>query len=150
MNIIFSKKSSFIVMMIVLMMTFTSCSIKDLSIGKKSTQKAEYIITLSGKVKESGVISYAGYEMNVYKNPASNPCGDCKYQPISVYVGADANQIAKAIGSAVKRANDKWIVKEVKGGKVTLEEKTKGQTDKPETPSAPSGITITGEYQSTN
>lgn len=113
---------------------------------KKPTEKATYTLKLSGKVNESGVINYAGYEMNVYKNLASNPCGTCADQPVSVYAGTSAEDVAKAIGKATTRADDIWKVKEIKGGTIVFEEKTIGQSKVPGKPSAPAGLSISGEY----
>ena len=67
------------------------------------TVKATYEIEVSGTVAESGVIDYAGLAMNVYQDLASNPCGTCPDQPVSVYVGADAAEIAAAMADVYKR-----------------------------------------------
>lgn len=112
----------------------------------KPTQKGEYILTLSGKVSEAGVISYAGYEMNVYKDYASNPCGDCAYQPVSVYAGAGADEIVQAMAKAVTRADDVWTVQKAQDNTLILKEKTPGEGKETAEPSAPAGLEIKGEY----
>ena len=56
------------------------------------------------------MISYLGYEMNVYEDEASNPCGDCAYQPVSFYVGADGTEVAEKLSEAITRADDVWEV----------------------------------------
>lgn len=111
------------------------------------THNAEYIIDLQGELKEDGVITFAGYDMNVYFNQASNPCGSCESQPVSVYVGAKADEVAKAIGESIERSDDLWSVKEISGTKLILQEKEAGSAEKPDDPNAPSGLTITGTFQ---
>lgn len=113
--------------------------------GCGSNEPAVYTIHLSGAVEEAGVISYAGYEMNVYKDYASNSCGDCAEQPVSVYAGADAAEVADAISRAITRADDIWTVVEQTDDTVVLEEKVAGTAGKFDAPSAPAGLTITGE-----
>lgn len=112
---------------------------------KNSSEKMEYKLTVTGETQESGVISYLGYEMNVYKNLAGNPCGDCADQPVSVYVGTEAKDVVDAIVQAVERADDIWKVKEQTDSEIILIEKEAGTADKPESPSAPEGLDITGE-----
>ena len=116
-----------------------------LSVSCDTDKKEEYKIIVSGEVKESGVIAYLGYEMNVYKDLASNPCGTCADQPISVYVGVSAEDIVDAIGKAIIRADDIWTVEEQSGNEITLIEKEAGTADKTEKPTAPKGLTIEGE-----
>lgn len=72
--------------------------------GQKEEKKAVYEITAEGSAQESGVIAFAGLEMNVYQDPASNPCGDCPDQPVSIYVGTDTPETVEAMAEAVRRA----------------------------------------------
>lgn len=113
---------------------------------KKLTQKGVYTLLISGEVKQAGVIDYAGYEMNVYKDFSTNPCGDCTKQPVSVYAGTNAKDVILSIAKAVKRADDIWEVQSVTSNKIVLIEKKIGSTKKPDNPSAPSGLSISGEY----
>ncbi len=106
------------------------------------TVKATYELELQGAVEESGVISYAGLEMNVYKNINSNPCGSCAAQPVSVYAGATDVEVAKAMAEAITRADDIGTVKELDGSRLLLEEKNIGEATKPEAPEAPAGLTV--------
>lgn len=106
--------------------------------------KQVYRLELAGAVKSPGVIDYAGLEMNVYKDEASNPCGDCADQPVSVYVGADAEEVAAALAAAITRADDIWQVKELAGGTLVLEEKDAGSAGDILAPAAPDGLSITG------
>ncbi len=111
-----------------------------------SDTKAEYILELSGTLEESGVLSYAGYDMNVYEDQASNPCGDCEYQPVSVLKGYTAEQVTEAIIEAIERADDLWEVESSTDTSVTLIEKEAGTCEEPDDPEAPEGLTITGTY----
>ena len=107
---------------------------------------AVYQLELSGQVEKSGVIDYAGLSMNVYQDAASNPCGDCADQPVSVYVGATAEQVSQAMAEAIERADDIWQVTEVDGGILLLQEKTPGQAEQPDAPAAPAGLEISGQF----
>lgn len=132
---------------VVLLLLLTGCQ----QSGKEAkasdfSEKATYTLTLSGALEEAGYISYAGYEMNVYEDQASNPCGDCELQPVSVLKGADAKEVAQAIVNAVEKQDTTWDVKESTDTTVTLIEKKAGDTTEPEAPEAPAGLTITGEY----
>ena len=62
-------------------------ALSHLGMRSERGEKAVYEITAEGSAQESGVIAFAGLEMNVYQDPASNPCGDCPDQPVSIYVG---------------------------------------------------------------
>lgn len=117
---------------------FTACG--------KHTVKAEYEIEISGTVEESGIIDYAGLAMNVYKDLASNPCGTCPNQPVSVYVGASAEEIVKAMSQAVTKADDIWIVKECNGNILLLQEKEIDTAEEPEILEGPNGITLKGAF----
>ena len=59
--------------------------------------KAEYTVTVSGDSVQEGVITILDYSINVYKDEASNSCGDCEKQPVHLYAGADAEDVAEAI-----------------------------------------------------
>ena len=71
------------------------------SCGQEKNEKAVYTITAEGSAEESGVITFAGMDMNVYRDPASNPCGDCPDQPVSIYVGTGAEDTIAAMAEAV-------------------------------------------------
>jgi hypothetical protein len=109
---------------------------------------AEYTITVKGSAQESGVIEYAGLEMNVYQDQASNPCGDCPDQPVSIYVGTSADDTAKSMSEAVTRADDVWEVESCRGGVLKLKEKedSAGTNEKEPELSAPKGLTLTGDF----
>lgn len=116
------------------------------SCGQEKNEKAIYTITAQGAAQESGVITFAGMDMNVYRDQASNPCGDCPDQPVSIYVGTDAEDTIASMAEAVERADDIWEVTESSGTKLVLQEKTAGSvTEEPEL-SAPAGLTLTGEF----
>jgi hypothetical protein len=106
-----------------------------------------YVIQAEGVAAESGVVCYAGLEMNVYQDFASNPCGDCEDQPVSVYAGADAEEVVEAMAEAVERADDLWRVKEASGGVLVLEEKTPGSVQEDPELSGVEGLKLTGEFQ---
>ena len=84
--------------------------------------------------------------MNVYQDQASNPCGDCPDQPVSIYVGTGTAETVEAMAEAVRRADDIWEVTETTDSSLTLKEKTPGSvTEEPEL-SAPEGLTLTGSF----
>jgi hypothetical protein len=116
------------------------------SCGRTPAEKAEYLLELKGSVAEAGVIEYAGLGMNVYRDFRSNPCGDCPDQPVSVYVGATAEEVAGAMAEAVERADDMWSVKELKGAVLLLEEKEIAKAKEPAVPAAPKGLNIHGTF----
>lgn len=122
------------------------CCLSLLAACGEHTVKATYEIDITGAVAESGVIDYAGLAMNVYQDLASNPCGTCPDQPVSVYAGAQAEEIAKAMSEAVTRANDIWAVKEQNGGRLILEEKEIDTAIEPEILAGPSGIMLQGDF----
>ena len=111
---------------------------------------AEYTITVKGSAAEAGVIQYAGLEMNVYQDQASNPCGDCPDQPVSIYVGTDAAETAKAMAEAVSRADDIWEVESCSDGVLILKEKEEesGTINREPELSAPEGLELTGDFRS--
>lgn len=94
--------------------------------GCGSKDALEYKLTIEGSAKASGVISFLEYEINVYKDEADNSCGDCADQPVHLYMGASAEDAARAVADAVTRADDLWEVKSVENGTVVLQEKTAG------------------------
>ncbi|MBO4291189.1 MAG: hypothetical protein J5898_04710 [Lachnospiraceae bacterium] len=115
-------------------------------LGGCRTSAVEYTITVKGSAGEAGVIRYAGLEMNVYQDPASNPCGDCPDQPVSIYVGTDAGKTAEAMAEAIRRADDIWEVKSCSQGILILTEKEPGTVKEEPLLSAPQGLELTGEY----
>ena len=115
-------------------------------LGGCRTSAAEYTITVKGSAGEAGVIRYAGLEMNVYQDPASNPCGDCPDQPVSIYVGTDAGKTAEAMAEAIRRADDIWEVKSCSQGILILTEKEPGTITEEPLLSAPQGLELTGDY----
>lgn len=110
---------------------------------------AEYTITVSGRAEESGVIEYAGLEMNVYQDQASNPCGDCPDQPVSIYVGASASDTAEAMAEAIRRADDVWKVESCSHGVLVLKEKKSeaGSTEREPALSSPEGLKLSGDFK---
>ncbi len=118
--------------------------------GCGGVKTAQYTITAEGATTESGVIEYAGLEMNVYKDKASNPCGDCPDQPVSIYAGTSAEDTISAMAEAVERADDIWSVSSVDGATLVLIEKTPGtisEDDEEPELSAPAGLTLTGRLE---
>lgn len=122
-------------------------SLLQVGCGKKLTEKATYIIAVKGTVEEAGVIEFAGYEMNVYKDLAANSCGTCDDQPVSIYVGAEEQDVLEAIEKLIERTDDIWIIKGKDSNSIVLEEKTIGEAEKPKNISAPKGLTLKGEYK---
>lgn len=118
--------------------------------GCGGVKTAQYTVTAEGAAAESGVIEYAGLEMNVYKDKASNPCGDCPDQPVSIYAGTSAEDTISAMAEAVERADDVWHVSSVDGNVLILTEKTPGTIkegeEEPEL-SAPEGLKLTGKLE---
>jgi hypothetical protein len=106
-----------------------------------------YVIRAEGVAAASGVLCYAGLEMNVYQDFAANPCGDCEDQPVSIYAGADAGEVVAAMAEAVGRADDLWLVKDVDGQTLVLEEKTPGSVSEEPELSGVEGLRLEGELQ---
>ena len=106
--------------------------------------KAEYTVTASGDSVQEGVITVLDYSINVYKDEASNSCGDCEKQPVHLYAGADAEDVAEAIKDVVERADDLWEVVSCEGATVVLREKEAGTVESIGPLSAPDGITLKG------
>ena len=106
--------------------------------------KAEYTVTVSGDSVQEGVITVLDYSINVYKDEASNSCGDCEKQPVHLYAGADAEDVAEAIKDVVERADDLWEVVSCEGMTVVLREKEAGTVESIGPLSAPDGITLKG------
>lgn len=103
---------------------------------------AEYQITVEGTLEEAGVLSYLGYDINVYEDPSSNPCGDCTLQPVHLFIGDSAGEAVKAIRESVERADDLWTVKSAEKNTIILQEKTAGSVTQVSAPSAPKGLTL--------
>lgn len=103
---------------------------------------AEYQITVKGKLTEPGVLSYLGYDINVYQDQASNPCGTCTLQPVHLFVGDSSQDVVKAIKESVERADDLWTVKKTGKDQIILQEKTAGSVDQVSAPSTPGGLTV--------
>lgn len=129
------KKSALLILAVVFILSASACG----------SESAKYTITLSGVLSEPGVISYAGYEMNVYQDAASISCGDCPDQPVSVCVGATAEEVAQAISQSVERADDIWTVESVSGNVVVLKGDKDDARNLP-SPSAPPGLIIEGAF----
>lgn len=106
-------------------------------------QALEYEITVEGEATAPGTISFLDYDINVYKDLASNSCGTCADQPVHLYVGASADDAAQAIADAVTRADDLWEVVSCESGVVLLREKTPGSVEEIPPLTAPEGLEIT-------
>ncbi|MDR3363364.1 MAG: ABC transporter substrate-binding protein [Clostridiales Family XIII bacterium] len=113
---------------------------------------ADYRIEVEGALSEPGVITYLGHTMNVYKDQASNPCGDCALQPVSVFVGDGAAAVAAAIGDALENdfGGAGWALAAIDGGSLTLKRADSGGIGAgaaaPGAPTAPAGLTIKGGF----
>lgn len=112
----------------------------------RTNEKALYVITASGSPEKSGVIEYAGLTMNVYADEASNPCGDCPDQPVSICVGAGCDETVKAMAEAVNGADDIWKVLSSDGSTLVLEEKAAGSVKDAPALDAPEGLELSGRF----
>lgn len=101
----------------------------------------EYEVSVEGTAEAPGTITFLDYSINVYKDLASNSCGDCEDQPVHLYVGADAEEAAQAIADCVTRADDLWEVVSCEDGVVLLREKTAGSVEEVPALSVPEGLT---------
>ena len=112
------------------------------------TNSGIYTITVTGTLKEQGVVTYLGHTMNVYLDQASNPCGDCEKQPVSLFVGDDDKAVAAAIARAleVDFGNTEWKVVETDGATLRIERT--GGSGFVSPPSAPAGLEIKGGFGS--
>lgn len=110
--------------------------------GSESNKNITYELTVDGTITASGTVSFLDYDINVYQDEASNPCGTCADQPVHLYVGADAEETAQAIAEAVTRADDLWEVESCEGSTVVLKEKTAGSVEEIPAVTAPEGIKI--------
>ncbi len=119
-------------MIILLLIGLTGCKNRSL----------EYEITVKGEASAPGVITFLDYSINVYQDLASNSCGDCELQPVHLYVGADAQEVAQAIADCVERADDLWEVADCGEGVVSLREKTAGSVEEIPALTAPEGLEI--------
>lgn len=131
-----------------LLLLLTLCAL--LFISACSSAGTVYKIEIEGEISEAGVISYLGYTMNVYKDVASNPCGDCDDQPISVYVGDNNETVAAALKQAVTIdfVDGDWVFDSLDGNTVTFRiaegiDIKKADVDPP---SAPAGLSIKGGF----
>ena len=91
-----------------------------------------YELTITGTAESAGLVSFLDYAINVYKDEASNSCGDCEDQPPHLYVGATAEEAVEQIIEAVERADNIWEVESVDGTTVTLIEKEAGTVSEDE------------------
>ena len=108
----------------------------------------EYRVEIEGEIEAPGVITYLGHVMNVYKDQASNPCGDCVDQPVSVFVGDSAETVAAAIKKALVEdfAFGDWEVVSLDGTTLTVAPAQGVRPGKPEPPAAPAGLSIRGGF----
>ena len=109
------------------------------------SEKLEYEISAEGEASAPGTISFLDYDINVYKDLASNSCGDCEDQPVHLYVGDDAEDAVQAISDAVTRADDKWEVVSCEGTVVVLREKTAGSVEEIPAITSPEGLVLTAK-----
>lgn len=107
-------------------------------------KKVEYTITADGSTADAGVVTAVGLSINVYKDQASNSCGDCTKQPVHLYAGATPEEVITAINDAVVRADDLWEVVSQDKTTIVLREKEAGTVDSIGPLSAPKGITLSG------
>lgn len=114
--------------------------------GQSGTERAVYRITVEGSPEKPGVIEFAELSMNVYRDVASNPCGDCEEQPVSVYVGTEAGGVAGAMANAVEEADDLWEVTDVSGNVLLLTEKIPGSVPQEPLLRAPEGLALRGTF----
>ncbi|MCF0121228.1 MAG: ABC transporter substrate-binding protein [Oscillospiraceae bacterium] len=102
----------------------------------------EYSIEVSGTAEQPGVVGFLGYSINVYKDQASNPCGDCADQPVHLFVGADAEAVINAIADVIERADDIWEVSEISENTVMLRLRDSGYAFETGSLCAPSGLAL--------
>lgn len=115
-----------------------------------SQKKVEYTVTVSGGSAEAGVITVLDYSINVYQDLASNSCGTCENQPVHLYAGASAGDVADAIRDVVERADDLWEVVSCEDNIVVIREKEAGTVESIGQLSAPDGIILTGTVSGRN
>ena len=108
-------------------------------------------ITVEGSPTGAGVLSFLGYDINVYQDEAHNPCGDCADQPVHLYKGAGEEEMVQAICDAVGREDGAWEVEKASGDQVVLKRKESG-AESADTPGsddngldAPPGVTISDD-----
>lgn len=131
-------KKLFLILLAALLLFGSGCGAK--------TRPAAYTLTLSGQLTEAGVIRYADLEMNVYEDAASNPCGECAFQPQSVLKGDDAKTVIAAMAAALGQSDSGWRVQSNTDTEIVLAEKTPGGAERPERPETPAGLVIEGTY----
>ena len=113
-----------------------------LSITACEKKPIVYQIEVEGTVKEPGMVSFLGMDINVYKDQASNPCGECTIQPAHIFVGDTKDEVVAAMVSTAERINDLWKVKEVNGNSIIFEEYDAGSVSTVDKPIGPEGITF--------
>ena len=120
--------------------------ISALGLSGCSSSEKSYKIELDGALTEPGIITYLGFTMNVYKDVASNPCGDCDDQPVSVYVGDTALTVAAALKQAVEYdfPNGDWAFEALDETIVSFKPAEGYKPNEPEPPTAPDGLVISG------
>lgn len=128
----------------VLLCSLIACLFSCFCLAGCGTKTLEYQITVSGEITDAGVIHFLNYSINVYADEASNTCGDCAYQPVHLYVGADASEVIQAMADTVERADDLWEVASVDDGKIILKEKEAGSITEINGLSGPNGLTLSG------
>jgi iron complex transport system substrate-binding protein len=134
------KKGAALMLFLLAMIIISACQ----------KQALIYTMTVDGEITQAGAIRFLDYTITVYKDEASNSCGDCKDQPVHLYVGASEKEVAEAIVEVVTRADDLWEVSSVKDGQVILKEKDPGSVEEIPTVSIPSGLTISVETSGRN
>ena len=67
--------------------------------------KAEYTVTASGDSVQEGVITVLDYSINVYKDEASNSCGDC--ENVQMISGRSFHAMVR-LSCCVKRRQAQW------------------------------------------
>jgi iron complex transport system substrate-binding protein len=110
----------FVLLLLIMLFLSTGCSGKSL----------EYRMEVSGQIEAAGELCFLDYCITVYEDEASNSCGSCEYQPVCLYVGATAIEVAQAVEDVVNRADDLWEIVSIEGdalsANVVLREKTAG------------------------
>ena len=107
-----------------------------------------YTIQAEGALAAPGVMSYLGYTMNVYADQASNPCGGCARQPVSLFVGDDAEAVVAAIARALEADfwGGGWAVESAEGATLRVKAAS-GIAREPSPPTAPDGLIVKGGFR---
>jgi iron complex transport system substrate-binding protein len=129
--------ASLLVFLSALSLLFIGCGERDV-----------YTITVSGSLREPGVITYLGCTMNVYQDQASNPCGDCDDQPVSLLVGDNAQTVAAALKQAIEidYPDGDWMFDGLDGESVSFRPAEGITPEEAKPPTAPAGLDIKGGY----